>query len=180
MQRFNIYNFTFTGAYRPVLTGVFHDKGYKVATDAIVLAAIKSDYPEELEHHIINKDGKDIIGKYPPWRQVLPYGPDYKPYSIDPAKFEAFLKERREAWKKDQGKGTRWGQYQWLVKVGPAYFRAHKFETFLSGMKEIGATEIFVMDQRRTVYAKTDKGWVLLLPVLCNAEENDPDILIYE
>ena len=38
------------------LTGVYHDNGYKVASDAIVLVAIKSDYPEELEHHIIDKD----------------------------------------------------------------------------------------------------------------------------
>lgn len=173
MKRFNIYNFT--DVHRPVLTGVFHDGGYKVACDSIILVAVKSDYPEELEHHIINKDDKDIIGKYPRWRDVIPSGPDYKPYSIDPAKFEAFLKERREAWKKDQGKGTKWGQYRWTVKVGPAYFRAHKFETFLSGMKEIGATEIYVMDSRRTAYAKTDKGWVLIFPVLYEETENDPD-----
>lgn len=175
MKRFNIYNFT--SDYRPVLAGVFHDGGYKVACDTVVLVAVKSDYPEELEHHIINKDGKDIIGKYPRWRDVIPSDPDYKPYSIDPAKFEAFLKERREAWKASEGKGTKWGQYQWTVKVGPAYFRAHKFETFLSGMKEIGATEIYVMDRRHTAYVKTDKGWVLIFPVLYEETENDTNIV---
>lgn len=175
MKRFNIYNFT--GDYRPIMNGVFHDEGFKVASDAIVLIALKSDYPEELEHHIIYKDGKEIIGKYPLWRQILPYGPDYKPYRIEPAQFEAFLKERREAWKASEGKGTKWGQYRWTVKVGPAYFRAHKFETFLSGMKEIGATEILVMDKRRTAYAKTDKGWVLIFPVPYEETENDTNIV---
>lgn len=175
MQRFNIYNFV--GDYRYVLRGVFHDGGFKVASDAIVLAAIKSDYPEELEHHIIDKAGNGIIGKYPLWREILPSGSDYKPYRIDPAQFEAFLKERRAAWKASEGKGTKWGQYQWSVKCGPAFFRAHKFETFLSGMKEIGATEIFVMDRRRTAYAKTDKGWVLIFPVLYEGTENDPNLI---
>lgn len=176
MQRFNIYNFT--GDYRPILTGVFHDNGYKVASDAIVLVAIKSDYHEELEHHIIDKDGKDVGGKYPAWRTVIPSGPGYGSYSIDPSKFEAFLKERREAWKKYHGKGTKWGKYQWKVQVGPACFRAHKFETFLSGMKEIGATEIYVKDKFRTAYAKTDKGWVLLFPILHEEIDNDPDTVI--
>lgn len=162
---------------KAALTGVFHDGGYKVATDAIVLAAIKSDYPEELEHHIIGKDGHDIRAKYPLWRTCLPDGKDYKPYRIETSKFEAFLKERREAWKASTGKGTKWGQYRWTVKVGPAYFRAHKFETFLSGMKEIGATEILVTDKLRTAYAKTDKGWVLIFPVLYEETENDPNIV---
>ena len=63
------------------------------------------------------------------------------------------------------------------MKVGPAYFRAHKFETFLSGMKEIGATEIIVMDKRHTAYAKTDKGWALIFPVLYEETENDTNIV---
>lgn len=174
MQRFNFYNFTDQNRFRPIMSGVFHDSGYKVASDAIILIALKSNYPEELEHHIIDKKERGILGKYPAWRQCLPDGEGYKPYHIDPAQFEAFLKERREAWKASEGKGTKWGQYQWNVKVGPAYMRAHKFETFLSGMKEIGATEVFVKDHRRTVYAKTDKGWVLIFPILA-ADDADKD-----
>lgn len=177
MKRFNIYNFTSNDDFRPAMNGVFHDGGYKVASDAVVLVAVRSDYPEELEHHTIGKDGKDIIGKYPRWRDAIPSRPDYKSYRIDTSRFEEFLKERRAAWKASYGKGTKWGQYQWNVQVGPACFRAHKFETFLSGMKEIGATEIFVMDKRRTAYAKTDKGWVLIFPVLHEEIDNDPDTI---
>lgn len=177
MQRFNIYNFCGTFQMKAALTGVYHDSGYKVASDAIVLAAIKSEYPEDLEHHIITKDGVDIPAKYPLWKTCIPDGQDYKPYSIDVAKYEAFIKERRAAWKASEGKGTKWGQYQWNVKVGPAYLRAHKFETFLSGMKEIGATEILVRDDRRTVYAKSDKGWVLIFPIRYEETENDPNIV---
>lgn len=177
MKRFNINNFCGSFQMNAALTGVFHDAGYKVASDGIVLAAIKSDYPEELEHHIIGKDGQDIMAKYPLWRTCLPDGKDYKPYRIETAQFEAFLKERRAAWKESVGKGTKWGQHKWNVQVGPAYFRAHKFETFLSGMKEIGATEILVMDKRRTAYAKTDKGWVLIFPVFYEETENDTNVV---
>lgn len=177
MQRFNIYNFVGSDMFRAPLTGVFHDGGYKVASDAIVLAAIKSDYPEELEHHIIDKDGKEVIGKYPQWRTCLPDGKDYKPYRIELSRVDAFLKERRAAWKESVGKGTKWGDYKWIVQIGPAYFRAHKFETFLSGMKEIGSTEILVIDKRRTAYAKTDKGWVLIFPVRYEETENDTNIV---
>lgn len=174
MKKFNIYNFVSDDDFRPALGGVFHDSGYKVACDTIVLVALRSDYPEELEHHVLDKDGKDILTAYPKWRACLPDGVDYKPYSIDPAQFEAFLKERRESWKARVGKGTRWGNWQWNVQIGPAYLRAHKFELFLSAMKEIGATEVYVKDSHRSVYAKTDKGWVLLMPILdYNAESAD-------
>ena len=174
MQRFNIYNFCSDFHMKAALTGVFHDGGYKVASDAIVLAAIKSDYPEELEHHIVGRNGQDIVAKYPLWQTCLPDGKDYKPYRIDPAQFESFLKERRAAWKARVGKGTKWGGYQWNVKVGPAYLRAHKFEIFLAGMREIGATEILVRDDRSTVYAKSEKGWVLISPIRYEGEENSP------
>lgn len=94
MKKFNIYNFVSDDDFRPAMGGVFHDGGYKVACDSIILVAVRSDYPEELEHHVLDKDGKDILTAYPKWRACLPDGVDYKPYSIDPAQFEAFIKER--------------------------------------------------------------------------------------
>lgn len=178
MQRFNINNFLGTPPTRAVLSGVYHDNGYKVATDAIILVAIKSDYPKELEQHIIDKNGAEVHGKYPMWRLVIPDGRNYNPYKIDVAKFEQFLKERRAAWKDSHGKGTKWGQYRWEVQVGPAYLRAHKFEPFLSAMKEIGATEVLVYDASHTVYAKTDKGVAMIFPVRVIEDlENTSDIL---
>jgi hypothetical protein len=147
-----------------------------VASDAIVLVAVKSDYPEDIEHHIINKDNAEVYAKYPNWRACIPSGKDYKPYHIDTARFDAFVKERRAAWKAGTGKGTKW-QGVWAVKVGPAYFKAEKFSLFLAGMKEIGATEIFVREGRRPAYAKTDKGCVLVFPILLERTEDDPDTL---
>ena len=60
---------------------------------------------------------------------------------------------------------------------GHAYLKARHFDRFAAGMKEIGATEIYVRDERRTIYAKTDKGWVLIFPMLTEREADDPDTI---
>lgn len=176
MQRFNIYNFVGRDKYRAPLTGVYHDGGYKVASDAIVLAAVKSDYSEELEHHIISKDGQEVSAKYPNWKGCIPDGRDYQSYRVDFKEYDEFIKGRREASRSTDGKAIRWDDI-WAVKVGPAYLKARHFDRFAAGMKEIGATEIYVRDERHTIYAKTDKGWVLIFPMLTEREADDPDTI---
>ena len=55
-----------TNSIRPVMQCVFHDKGYKVASDAHILIAIKEDYPEEYEHKLLHADGSfEEYGIYP-------------------------------------------------------------------------------------------------------------------
>lgn len=49
----------------PVLTGVYHDNGYVVGTNAHILLARKEDYNKSLEGKITNKKGEVIDGKYP-------------------------------------------------------------------------------------------------------------------
>lgn len=176
MQRFNIYNFVGSDKYRAPLTGVYHDGGYKVATDAMVLIAIKAEYPEELEHHIISKDGQEVLAKYPSWKGCIPDSRDYEVYKVDLKEYDEFIRGRREAYKATEGKGIRWNDI-WAVKVGPAYLRAKYFDRFAAGMKEIGATEIYARDNRRTIYAKTDKGLVLAMPMLTQRENDDPDTI---
>lgn len=177
MQRFNIYNFCSDFQMKAALTGVYHDSGYKVASDAVVMVAIKAEYPEELEHHIITNDGVDIPAKYPHWKSCIPDGQDYKPYKVDFKKYDEFIKRRREAWKALEGHGIKWNE-EWTIKVGPAYLKAKNFDRFAAGMKELGTTEIYVMDRRHTVYAKTDNGWVLIFPILTERRDDDPYTLI--
>ena len=55
----------------PVLTGVYHDNGYVVGTNAHILLARKEDYNKSLEGKITNKKGEVIDGKYPNWRAVV-------------------------------------------------------------------------------------------------------------
>lgn len=177
MQRFNIYNFCSTSQMKAALTGVYHDSGYKVASDAIVLVALKDDYPEVLEHHIIDKNGNDIPRKYPNWKGCIPDGRDYQPYKVDFKKYNDFIKRRRESWKALEGRGIKWHE-EWTIKVGPAYLKAKNFDRFAAAMKELGTTEIYVMDRIHNVYAKTDNGFVLIFPILTEKRDDDPYTLI--
>ena len=44
--KFNIYNYVEKNdKWRPVMSGVFHDNGKKVASDGAVLVAINEEYP---------------------------------------------------------------------------------------------------------------------------------------
>lgn len=72
-SKFNIFNYCKKkGELRPDLTGVFHDKGQRVATDAHQIAVIKCDYPAEYEGKIINKEGREIDYNFPNYGGVLP------------------------------------------------------------------------------------------------------------
>ena len=71
--KFNIFNYCGKkDLLRPSLFGVFHDKGYRVATDAYQMTVIKSDYPQEYEGKIIDKEGKEIDARFPNYEAILP------------------------------------------------------------------------------------------------------------
>lgn len=176
-SKFNIFNFAHDDFnLRPVMCGVFHDEGWRVASDTHIMIALNEAYPEEYEHKILRKDGSFIIGKYPNWRSIIPDGKDYEEYEFDVQKFYDWIEQKRTEWKTETGKGIKFA-YQWRVQVGPAQLKAEFFYKFITAMKELGATKILVKDYRRTVYAKTDKGIVLLMPVLADEKINATNIL---
>ena len=71
--KFNIFNYCEKkDILRPSFKGVFHDKGQRVATDAHQIAVIKSDYPQEYEGKIIDKEGKVLDYNFPNYGDVLP------------------------------------------------------------------------------------------------------------
>ena len=170
-SKFDIFNFVGKDSLRPVMCGVFHDDGWRVASDLHILYAERAEYPEEYEHKILLKDGSFVeYGVYPKWRSIIPDGKDYEEYEFDAKKFYGWIEQKRIEWKAANGRGTKFA-YSWKVKVGPAYLKAEFFDKFITAMKEIGATKILIKDYRRMVYAKTDKGCVLLMPII-EAEDN--------
>lgn len=175
--KFNIYNYTHDDFnLRPVMCGVFHYEGWQVASDLHIMLALKETYPEEYEHKILRKDGSFILGKYPDWRSIIPDGKDYEEYEFDAQKFYDWIEQKRTEWKAETGKGIKFA-HEWRVQVGPAQLKAEFFYKLISGMKELGATKILIKDARRTVYAKTDKGIVLLMPVLADEKINATNVL---
>lgn len=164
-SKFNLYNYVCKD--RPSLSGVFHGEGFKVASDARIMHAQVAEYPEELEGKIVAKDGSFIEGVFPRWKSIIPNGDGYVEYEIDEKKFYNWLTERRAQIKTETGMAIKWGL--WNVKVGPAYLRAEFFDKLLTSLKELGTTKLLVKDSRKAVYAKTDKGIVILMPIIIEA-----------
>jgi hypothetical protein len=169
-SKFDIFKYTMDDKFRPQMHGVFHDNGYKVASDSHVLIAIKSDYTPDLEGKILLEDGSFVEdSKYPKWQSVIPDGKDYKPYQVDAQKFYEWIEQKRAQEAIEGGKRKKWLD-TWKVKVGPALIKAEFFDRVLTAMKEIGATDLFCKDSRRAVYTRTDKGIVVQMPLYIEGE----------
>lgn len=151
---------------RPVMQCVFHDEGYKVASDAHILIAIKDSYPEEYEHKMLHADGSfEKYGTYPQWRYVIPKPDGYEPYKVDRKAFYEWLTQKRAEYKAETGKGKKFVN-EWRYQVGPAQFQAERFDKLLTAMERIGTDVLMVKDARCSAYAQTEEGTALLMPMM--------------
>lgn len=57
---------------RPILSGIFHSNGYAVATNKHLLFRSRKEYNPENEGKVVDKDGKEIDGKYPNVSAIIP------------------------------------------------------------------------------------------------------------
>lgn len=73
-SKFKIWDYVGKDETRPSMCCVLHDSGFKVASDAHILIALKEEYPDELEGKLLKKDGtiETEYTKYPNWRSVIP------------------------------------------------------------------------------------------------------------
>ena len=103
----------------PVMNGIFHDKGFLVATDRHILAKIRNKYPEQLEGKIITKSGEEVEGRFPNYKAVMEKYEEMIDVSIIKEKvIEAVKQSKLE--KKIGGIY----QKQVLCKAGKQYFKA--------------------------------------------------------
>lgn len=72
--KFKLHDVCSTDTYRENMAGVYHDPdGWRVATDAHLLCAVKDDaIPAELSGKIISAKSGEIEGNFPNWRSVMP------------------------------------------------------------------------------------------------------------
>ena len=163
--KFDIFKIASKDETRPVMCGVFHDKGYKVASDATVLVAVKDAYDEALEGHILDRTGKDIIGKYPKWESVFPSetSEEKKAYTLDTAAvYELLRQEKAEKKAAGRDRVARRG----YVKVGDTFFRADKLAMVCAFMDAYGAKEITTYGPRRAAAVYAPDGSKALMAVL--------------
>ena len=166
-RKFNLYKMTSNDEQRPVMGGIFHDGGYKVASDSHVLVAVREDYDEALEGHIIGKKGEDIIGKYPKWELVFPSKEQLEQnqdgeHAIDTAKVYDIIKLMKSE-KKAAGK---WGPWRRAyVKVGNTFFKAEQFALICNFMDAYNCNLIQTMGPWRAAQViAPDWSKALIMP----------------
>lgn len=154
-----------SNSIRPIMQCVFHDEGFKVASDSHILIAIKDSYPSEWEHKMLHDDGSFEGGTYPKWRSVIPKQDGYEGYNVDRKAFYDWLTKKRAEYKAETGKGKRFVS-EWRYQVGPAQFQAERFDLLLTAMERIGTDVLMVKNANRSAYAQTEEGTALLMPVM--------------
>lgn len=156
---------------RPAMTGVYHEGGYRVASDGSVLFALKGEYPEEQEGKIIGRDGREIVATYPKFRDVYPTTEPEAIWEIDPAKildFERRLKAENKAAKKSAIEVEKEG----FVYVGETCFKLDKIAILAKFMESYKCNKLKTWGKRRAACVDAEDGsWGLIMPV---RRDDDP------
>lgn len=166
-SKLKIWDYVSSDKVRIALNCVFHDSGFKVASDSHILIALKEEYAPELEGRLMKKDGvlltKDT--KYPKWRDVFP-NPQLTvmaPVKLDFEKIKGFEADFKAKMKAENRKYATtavrvaencWFKLEYLVKLAKV-------------MEHIGTDTLMVNpDGRRAALTSSDKGKALLMPIL--------------
>lgn len=147
----------------PVLTGVYHDNGYVVGTNAHILLARKEDYNKSLEGKITNKKGEVIDGKYPNWRAVVEGETTTNSWGINLDELHAFVRGVLTKLKADGAKKSTIDSANIAFKDTDGKIivcNAKTLDKALRGAKSIGATE-FGNTSETFAHAQTKKGYVV-------------------
>ena len=147
----------------PVLTGVYHDNGYVVGTNAHTLLARKEDYNKSLEGKITNKKGEFIDGKYPNWRAVVEGETTTNSWGINLDELHAFVRGVLAKLKSDGAKKSTIDSATIAFKDTDGKIivcDAKTLDKALRGAKSIGATE-FGNTSETFAHAQTKKGYVV-------------------
>lgn len=151
-SKFNWYNYVDKEVTRPATRGIYHERGYKVATDSYILIAEFCDYANELEGKILSKDGTFIDRRFPNWQAVIPS--DEKRVGSVKIDFDRW-KQIYKQYTADKKLGC---QYNY-TKVGNRFYNVELFHKFVAWMKHIGATELF---------ENSDSKSRIMATVVCN------------
>ena len=161
------------------LQGIYHDPdGYAVASDTHILVAIKEDVDEKTSGKIIKPDGTviDVIeingieehAKYPKWKTII--RTDGWEQAVDFNKLLDFILGVKEEIK-GLSKADR-EQFDVVLRFSNGTiipFDLNPLEKFANAAINIGANSINVKDANSSIIAKSDNGYVLLMPVRLNS-----------
>ena len=176
-SKFKIWDYVSSDKVRIALNCVFHDSGFKVASDSHILIALKDEYAPELEGRLMKKDGVLLTEdtKYPKWRDVIP-DPERNgmiPVVLDFAKVREIENDFKA---KVKALGSTYNNVLGYVKVTDKYtFKLQLLMKMVRFMEHTGTNEMLVdPDGRRTVLAIGGESRCILMPVYsCPDGEDD-------
>ncbi len=166
-DRFDIYNYVAKHIPYSSVLGVYHDNGFKIATNTHILIVKKEDYNQELEGKIISKDGEEIESKFVNYRSVIGQDNDYTFHPIDFELFNQIYKEYKTD-KKLNKKGL------FIVKFQDVYFNIELFNKLVIFAKECGIYNLGLRKINPREHGakftnnRGDEG--VLMPVMCSDE----------
>ena len=178
-KKFNLYQFSKMPKYatNKTMNGVYHDSGYMIATDGMKLVALKAGYAPSLEGKVIDKKGKEIEGRFPNWKSVIP------DYDIVPSEvFELTLQEK-ENLERNMEEGKKELKIP-LTQIGQHYWWTEDILKTLEVLDKLETTTIRITPHSKTggsfmMSAKSDKGTYLLM-ALEKKSLNLEDCMVYK
>lgn len=175
-SKFNIYDFCAKVPLRPVMEGIYHDKGFKVASNAKILVMLEDEYDNELESKIIDRNGNEVGGRYPNYLAVIPkYNKDeYTTYHINFDAFESQVKDMRLKVYSDCGKKKTWCD-EMVVHIGDTWLGAEQFSKFLSFMQHVGTDEIYIKDNAHAVLSFVGESKAIIMPRCNDGYDKHPE-----
>jgi len=159
-EKLDLSKFVGKDAQRPTMTGIFHEKGLKIASDAHILIAIYSHYKSECEGKIITPKGEIIDGTFPNWKSVLP-----PPESLKPVKLQHLIANALRKIKQAETIAKIGGK-QVFVSLScddeKMYFPSDYFTKFLIFLKTFPGASLGVR-QNTCIYASTKNNLCMLM-----------------
>jgi len=175
-SKLKIWDYVGSDNMRLSLCCVFHDSGFKVASDGHILIALKEEYAPELEGRLMKKDGVLLIedAKYPKWRDVIP-NPELDgmiPVVLDFAKIREIENDFKA---KVKAMGSTYNNVFGYVKVTDKYtFKLQLLMKMVRFMEHIGTNELLVdPNGRRAVLAVGGESRGILMPVYPDPETSE-------
>lgn len=160
----NLYDYVSKDDRYNRLTGVYHNNGEAVASDAYILLVRKNyEYNKEFEGKIISKSGEEIPGKYPDYNAIKPTN-NTEIVRIDRENFSNALRADKAKRKLMSAKEKK--NHRSYYKFYGMYFDLYKMEKFINAMDYIGTENILChpTDIKRAIMSETEKGWIVLMP----------------
>ena len=186
-SKFNIYDFASKDKdpYRECMCGVYHDKGWRVASNAQTLIAIKEEYDKKYEGKILREDNSEIVELYPKWESVKQSYKKKASFKINFDRLVEWMKLYKAHHKTLSAKEKKC--HTEYVKVGDNYYSLTLFNTFASGMKYLGTDEIVQCTEengyKKPAFAETEKGWAAIMPIMSPDKYIQPvtgNVYVYE